>query len=45
MAKKLNDLLAEYGTVRDGIKDLQAQEKELNTIKRELESQLSLIHI
>ena len=42
MAKKLNDLLAEYGTVRDGIKDLQAQEKELNTLKRELESQIAI---
>ena len=31
--KKLNDLLAEYGTLRDGIRELQAQEK------------LSLIHI
>tara|TARA_R100001509_G_scaffold148655_1_gene106642 strand:- start:2353 stop:2724 length:372 start_codon:yes stop_codon:yes gene_type:complete len=42
MAKKLNDLLAEYGTVRDGIKDLQAQEKELNTLKRELEGQIAI---
>ena len=42
MAQKLNDLLAEYGTVRDGIKDLQAQEKELNTLKRELESQIAI---
>tara|TARA_B100000927_G_scaffold191399_1_gene154392 strand:- start:4731 stop:5099 length:369 start_codon:yes stop_codon:yes gene_type:complete len=40
--KKLNDLLAEYGTVRDGIKELQAQEKELNTSKRELEAQISI---
>tara|TARA_R100000234_G_scaffold111783_1_gene85000 strand:- start:73 stop:441 length:369 start_codon:yes stop_codon:yes gene_type:complete len=40
--KKLNDLLAEYGKVRDGIKELQAQEKELNTSKRELEAQISI---
>ena len=42
MAKKLNDLLGEYGKVRDGIKDIQAQEKELNTLKRELESQIAI---
>ena len=42
MAKKLNDLLAEYGTLRDGIRELQAQEKELNASKRELEAQISI---
>ena len=40
--KKLNDLLAEYGTLRDGIRELQAQEKELNASKRELEAQISI---
>jgi len=42
MAKKLNDLLAEYGKTRDEIKSLQAQEKELNVIKRELEYQITI---
>ena len=42
MAKKLNDLLAEYGKTRDEIKSLQAQEKELNIIKRELEYQITI---
>ena len=42
MAKKLNDLLAEYGRTRDEIKSLQAQEKELNITKRELEYQITI---
>ena len=42
MAKKLNDLLAEYGRVRDGLSDLKAQEKEYNAQKRELEAQISI---
>lgn len=42
MAKKLNDLLAEYGKVREGIKDIQAQEKEYNAQKRELEAQIAI---
>ena len=42
MAKKLNDLLAEYGRVRDGITDLKAQEKEYNAQKRELEAQIAI---
>ena len=42
MAKKLNDLLAEYGKVRDGITDLKAQEKEFNAQKRELEAQIAI---
>ena len=42
MAKKLNDLLAEYSRVRDGIKALQAREKKLNTSKRELEAQIAI---
>lgn len=42
MAKKLNDLLAEYGKVRDGITDLKAQEKEYNAQKRELEAQIAI---
>ena len=41
MAKKLNDLLAEYGRVRDGITELKAQEKEYNAEKRELEAQIA----
>jgi len=42
MAKKLNDLLAEYGKVREGITDLKAQEKEYNAQKRELEAQIAI---
>lgn len=42
MAKKLNDLLAEYGTIRDAITDLKAQEKEYNAQKRELEAQIAI---
>lgn len=42
MAKKLNDLLAEYGTVRDSITELKAQEKEYNAQKRELEAQIAI---
>ena len=42
MAKKLNDLLAEYGRVRDGITELKAQEKEYNAQKRELEAQIAI---
>ena len=42
MAKKLNDLLAEYGRVRDGLSDLKAQEKEYNAQKRELEAQIAI---
>lgn len=42
MAKKLNDLLAEYGKVREGIKDIHAQEKEYNAQKRELEAQIAI---
>ncbi len=42
MAKKLNDLLAEYGRVREGITDLKAQEKEYNVQKRELEAQIAI---
>ena len=42
MAKKLNDLLAEYGRVRDGITELKAQEKEYNAEKRELEAQIAI---
>lgn len=42
MAKKLNDLLAEYGKVREGIKDIQTQEKEYNAQKRELEAQIAI---
>ena len=42
MAKKLNDLLAEYGTIRDGITELKAQEKEYNAQKRELEAQIAI---
>ena len=40
--KKLDSLLAEYSNVRNGIKALQAREKELNTSKRELEAQISI---
>lgn len=40
--KKLDSLLAEYSKVREGIKEIQAQEKELNTSKRELEAQISI---
>jgi len=40
--KKLDSLLAEYSKVREDIKELQAQEKELNTSKRELEAQISI---
>ena len=42
MAKTLNDLLAEYGRVRDGITELKAQEKEYNAQKRELEAQIAI---
>lgn len=42
MAKKLNDLLAEYGTIRDAITELKAQEKEYNAQKRELEAQIAI---
>lgn len=42
MAKKLNDLLAEYGTLRDAITELKAQEKEYNAQKRELEAQIAI---
>ena len=42
MAKKLNDLLAEYGRVRDRLSDLKAQEKEYNAQKRELEAQIAI---
>ena len=39
---KLNDLLAETAKVRNEIKTLQSQEKQLKAQQRELESQISI---